>query len=1741
MSAPGAEVSPRAQSTPEPAGQPLSAPGIGLDALPTLEPVGVPLPVLQETMPLALLDEPVELADLAPDWGPPLDELPELVDLAQPLTLNQPVMGAPIELASLLKHRDAQSAAPARAPAETSSRAVALARLKGREVVPFLPIGKQAGEAAAAPLANRAPQGWPVPAQSAAKRVETQPADPLPPVGQAVAAAQAQEIQEAQEAQVSALVPDLTEAPVKSEEGASAAATAAQAPALDVSAPQPAHDALDLEDWSEPPPAAAESGPALEAPPVATEVLPPAGDAAAIDLDVEDAPAAPSGDEPAGEDAAVAALLADDLAAEPWPTAAASVPADEPPADGAPFESPLAEAAQAQAAPQDGALSAPQPAVDDGLSFDLSFDLPPNHPLAGPSEQADTPFELSFDLDDAVPPAMAAQASPDQPLAGADPDFDLNFDAGLAVPAPAPASAPAPAPAPVSDFNFDLDVPAAPVAPPHRPLAPAPMAAVAGALAPLDGEDCLIGPLRVPHALFDVYVDEAQALCGRLLQRLGAWAPPQALERELVVVTQALAGMADTVGDQALAELARALGDAMAPCRLEGCGTAAMAQVLVEGALCLRRMLEQFAAGELPSPAPAELLRGLRTLHEVASAPSHNPFGPPPPMRDRSLPVALTDESAVPADELDGAAGLSDWPQAAPKPAASLDDDASTEAAPLLDLADAAEPAEAAGSIADPALDALDWPEAEPQPAASLEDASAEAAPLLDLADAAEPAEADGSIADPALDALDWTEVEQPPTASLEDASAEVAPLLDLADAAEPAEAAGSLADTAVDALDWPEAAPQPAASLEDASAEAAPLLDLADAAEPAEVAGSIADPALDALAWPEAAPQPAASLEDASAEAAPLLDLADAAEPAEVAGSIADPALDALAWPEAAPQPTASLEDASAEAAPSLDLADAAEPAEADEAIADPAFDAQVDALVWSEDETPAAVPAGESAAADGGAEDTPWEVGEDDLQALDMALFPVFEEEALELLPQLSQALQAWAQDCGGEEHAAAGMRALHTLKGGARLAGAMRLGDAAHALECALEDLVSSSGLPERSRIEAMQGRAGVLGAAFERLRAACAQPPRDEAADVPVPPPAPDLAEMDSAGMSDWVDLGDLGDLGEAGDSAGSAGLGDVPALDRAVPDQADGAPAPQLSAHTQPPQPRIDWSRFAAQPPAPPPPAASAAPAAPVSLRAAALDRLVSQAGEVGITRARLGAQVRQLGASLVDLDENLARLRSQLREVESQADAPAGLSEQDSRTRLQELARMMAESLDDLSTVQHGLRQGLRGTEDELVGLGRAAAELQDDLLDARRQPFSTLAGRLRDAVAQAAHAAQRQARLDIEGGEAEMDRGVLERIAPVLEQWLRHAASQGVAPPAENRVRLKLAREGSQVTVECDSGGLAPPPQALRAEVETLGGHVAMDDAPAQGSRFTLHLPLSTAVMPVLLLRCGEATVAVPAAQVEEVRQLAVPEAQQAAQAGRLGDGPDAPVFHALETLLLQPPAPPASDDQQATVLLLRAAQDGETLALQVREIVGRQDALLQPLGPQLSTLPGLAGMALLPTGLPLPVYQPAVLAQRHAAQAAGAGPSPVAPAPLWDGGTGAAGLAAAAPLVLVVDDSLTVRRATQRLLQREGYRVALAKDGLQALQQLQQEAPALVLTDLEMPHMDGFELLARLREDARWAALPVIVITSRLAARHRERAAGLGARHYLGKPYAQDEMLTLVARYSVRPSLPH
>ena len=814
-----------------------------------------------------------------------------------------------------------------------------------------------------------------------------------------------------------------------------------------------------------------------------------------------------------------------------------------------------------------------------------------------------------------------------------------------------------------------------------------------------------------------------------------------------------------------------------------------------------------------------------------------------------------------------------------------------------------------------------------------------------------------------------------------------------------------------------------------------------------------------------------------------------------------------------------------------------------------------------------------------------------EDDIDAVDAVdaeLFPIFEEEGQELLPKLESQLRDWARRPGDSSHASACMRTLHTLKGGARLAGAMRLGEMAHRLETAIEILLAQAD-PSAADVEALHAKSDALSHTFEVLRSSDAQAYAQAVADIeqavsqaPVAPaiePAPPVASAPAMPV-------------------------EAPVVDEGSA-PAPASPQASSSAASQP-QGDIDWSRFSG-------PAATerrvvdrvAASQAAVRVRAPLLDRMVNQAGEVSITRSRIEVEVSQIKGSLTDLTENLERLRQHLRDIELQGEtqmssrleaAKAAAQafdplEFDRFTRFQELTRMMAESVNDVATVQRTLQRSLDSTEDELAAQARMTRDLQDDLLRTRMVEFEGLSDRLYRVVRQAAKETGKHVRLDIVGGNIEVDRGVLDRMTGAFEHLLRNSVTHGVEAPEvrsaagkdpTGSIVVALSHEGNEVGVEFrDDGagldlarirakgeamGLLAANQELaegelanliftpgfstadkvtelagrgigmdvvRSEVNAMGGRIETASAQGQGTAFKLVLPLTTAVTQVVMLRVGTTTVAVPSTLVEIVRRAKADEVNHAYASGSYTIGDRTVPFFWLGSLLQLSPRSNELHGRTQYVVVIRSAQ--QRIAVHVDEVLGNQEVVVKNLGPQLSHMPGLAGMTLLASGAVALIYNPVALATLYGAEARAATQAALhAPAPEVLQPMPAESSQPAAPLVLVVDDSLTVRRVTQRLLVREGYRVALAKDGLDALERLAEEKPHMVLSDIEMPRMDGFDLVRNIRGDARLRDLPVIMITSRIAQKHRDYAAELGVDHYLGKPYSEEDLLALIGRYT-------
>ena len=839
----------------------------------------------------------------------------------------------------------------------------------------------------------------------------------------------------------------------------------------------------------------------------------------------------------------------------------------------------------------------------------------------------------------------------------------------------------------------------------------------------------------------------------------------------------------------------------------------------------------------------------------------------------------------------------------------------------------------------------------------------------------------------------------------------------------------------------------------------------------------------------------------------------------------------------------------------------------------------------------------------------------GIDAVDAIDQDLFPIFEEEAEELMPQLGGALRQWAARPDNLGARLEVLRALHTLKGSARLAGALRMGEMAHHIETEIEHVGTEAAATQE--FDPLVARFDAMQAAFDKLRQAdvIAQ---NVGYQIPAKAPA-SLSPTAKAVVADAsFDTTQLPDTLAA--SLPDAAVEPVVAYVQPLAAEQAAMVLPETDAHIAAVQAPVQAASATGKVLVPAPQglamqAVRQASNASIRVRSQLLDRMVNQAGEVMITRSRLEAELGQLRGSLQDMSGNLNRLREQLRDIELQSEtqmqsrlalakeAQLGFDplEFDRFTRVQELTRMMAESVNDVATVQRTLQRTVEATEDDLIAQARQTRELQRDLLRTRMVEFEGISDRLYRVVRQASKESGKQVHLDLLGGSIEMDRGMLDRMTPAFEHLLRNCVVHGIEMPDERSaagkdpvglITVHLRQDGNDLSVEfSDNGaglnlprilakalslGLMAPGETLgddeaanmifkagfttasevtelagrgigmdvvRAEVNALGGRIETSTEAGQGTRFKLVLPLTTAVTQVVMVRADDQSIGAPANVLETVRRISAKELQQAYNNGTLDVAGEAVPFFWAGALLQSSRHSSEVIGKTATVVIFRSA--AQRVALHVDEVLGNREVVVKNLGPQLSRLPGLAGMSVLASGAVVLIYNPVALASVYGEQARALSADRAEPHMLEAAGMQtpaqptSLNVAPQIPLVMVVDDSITVRRVTQRLLQREGYRVSMAADGLQALERLQDELPSVVLSDIEMPRMDGFDLARNIRADERLKHLPIIMITSRIAEKHREHARELGVDHYLGKPYGEEELLALVKAYCAEQAL--
>lgn len=855
------------------------------------------------------------------------------------------------------------------------------------------------------------------------------------------------------------------------------------------------------------------------------------------------------------------------------------------------------------------------------------------------------------------------------------------------------------------------------------------------------------------------------------------------------------------------------------------------------------------------------------------------------------------------------------------------------------------------------------------------------------------------------------------------------------------------------------------------------------------------------------------------------------------------------------------------------------------------------------------------------------------------DPELLDIFLEEARELLESLEGTLQTAAYDLSNKQASEELQRTLHTLKGGARLAGAMPMGDLSHGFESLLTAVDQGQVATGDALVELTHEVVDRLAEQVDDLSGG----PRLRQADDLVskmvawlaaggPPAAHAAVSLDDVDSTTPPVSGEM--VADSAETAPDA----TQVMPELEPETVEAEETPEQQAPVEEPASLVQVAEapepesVAVEPEAAPPAVEPTRPAAlesdapaltgasmsvsaeetaslqgrgqreQVRVRSDLLDRLVNYAGEVSIYRTRIEQQNGQLGFNLSELEQTVSRLREQLRqlEIETEAqilfryeqdrgdepshDASFDPLELDRFSAMQQVSRSLMETVNDLANINRFLEELQAETDTLLLQQSRITTDLQDGLMRTRMVPFSQIVPRLHRVVRQTCNQLDKRAELDIQGAGSEIDRGILERMIGPLEHILRNAIAHGIEAPARRaesgksetgQIRLQLSRDGSdvQIVISDDGAGVNMArirEQAIRSglldpqadvadadvlpfvlehgfttaqevtqisgrgvgldvvvsEVKQLGGSLDITSQQGQGANFIIRLPLTLAITDALLVELGGEIYAIPHTSVEGVVRVSLQELE-ACYSGRQNfysyAGQDYQVRYMGS--MLNVGQVNLSDQRKWYPLLLVRAGDHH-VAMQVDGLLGNRQIVVKSVGVQVSTVRWISGGTILGDGRVALILDVTALVRSDVAQTAApqtevARVDMTAPEP----GVGRT--------VMVVDDSITVRKVTGRLLERHGMNVITAKDGVDAVAMLQEQRPDLMLLDIEMPRMDGYELARHMRNSEELKLIPIIMITSRTGDKHRNLAMELGVRRYLGKPYQETELLDNI--YSV------
>ena len=766
-----------------------------------------------------------------------------------------------------------------------------------------------------------------------------------------------------------------------------------------------------------------------------------------------------------------------------------------------------------------------------------------------------------------------------------------------------------------------------------------------------------------------------------------------------------------------------------------------------------------------------------------------------------------------------------------------------------------------------------------------------------------------------------------------------------------------------------------------------------------------------------------------------------------------------------------------------------------------------------------------------------------------LDLEVLELFVEEAQELIEALEEHISAWSKEPNNEKFNLEIQRVLHTLKGGARLSNLSELADESHHLESTLLKAQQDSLVFEGKLKNQVLAKQDILLKQVDSIQSLVNKPSDTETATSTVDR-QPEKASNSTASEA-------------------------LIQSNREVKPAAKANKAPVKPAQTtSAPQETIRVSAGLLD--------------SLVNLAgetSISRGRLEQQISDFGFTLEEMSATIERLREQLRRMDmetEAQVLFRAEKEGIKSTIYEDFDPLEMDRYSSIQQLSRALTESTSDLQDLRDTLADRSRDTETLLLQQSRINSELQEGLMKTRMIPFSSVVPRLRRIVRQIGGELNKQVEFDALNAEGEMDRSVLERMVAPLEHMLRNALDHGIESPDLRKkagkkpagiINLSLHREGGNIVLKMqDDGagingdvilakalkqGLVEEDEELTkheimqfimhqgfstaekvtqisgrgvgmdvvaSEIKQMGGTIEIDSEFGKGTEFTIRLPFTVSVNRALMVNTGEDFYAIPLNTIEGIVRVSPYELEEYYK-------PDAPMYeyagreYNLQYLgqLLHSSHQPKLQGQPLPLPVILVRGSDKPMALQVDSLMGSREIVVKSLGPQFAEVNGASGATILGDGSVVVILDLPALIRDDIANAMS--PQPVIiPTEV---------AAKETKLVMVVDDSVTVRKVTTLLLERNGYDVITAKDGVDAIVILQDQKPDVMLLDIEMPRMDGFEVATLVRHDERLKDVPIIMITSRTGKKHKERALSIGVNEYLGKPFQEHDLLENIERY--------